>query len=143
VAVVAIAALCLGCAGDANTTPIQAEGDAATTSPNDSAGPEQAVIVHLVLSGEGFGTPADRDRVYELEDDLIAAVEAAGVGEYDGNEFGEGEAALYAYGPDADALFAVMEPVITAFGPGAGSFAIKRYGDAGNPAAEESQVPLG
>ncbi|MFE6361655.1 hypothetical protein ACFVP3_16900 [Streptomyces sp. NPDC057806] len=34
------------------------------------------------------------------------------VGEVDGNEFGEGEAVVYAYGPDADALFKVMEPTL-------------------------------
>lgn len=36
----------------------------------------------------------------------------AGVGEVDGNEFGEGEAGLYAYGKGAEALFTVMEPTL-------------------------------
>ncbi|WP_406159019.1 hypothetical protein [Streptomyces canus] len=36
---------------------------------------------------------------------MAAAVEEAGVGEVDGNEFGGGEVVLYAYGPDAQALF--------------------------------------
>ncbi|MER5918367.1 hypothetical protein ABT124_51215 [Streptomyces sp. NPDC001982] len=43
---------------------------------------------------------------------MAAAVEAAGVGEVDGNEFGGGEAVLYAYGADAEALFKVMEPIL-------------------------------
>jgi len=43
---------------------------------------------------------------------MESAVEKAGVGEVDGNEFGGGEAVLYAYGPDADALFKVMEPML-------------------------------
>ncbi|MGW1004461.1 hypothetical protein [Streptomyces sp. NPDC002520] len=30
----------------------------------------------------------------------------------DGNEFGGGEAVLYAYGTDANALFKVMEPTL-------------------------------
>lgn len=43
---------------------------------------------------------------------MAAAVEEAGVGEVDGNEFGGGEAVLYAYGPEADALFKVMESTL-------------------------------
>ncbi|WP_251022558.1 hypothetical protein [Streptomyces sp. ISL-10] len=46
---------------------------------------------------------------------------AAGIGEVDGNEFGAGEAVLFAYGRDADALYGVMEPGPRAlpFRPGA------------------------
>lgn len=43
---------------------------------------------------------------------MTAAVEAAGVGEVDGNGFGRGEAVLYAYGADSEALFKVMEPTL-------------------------------
>ncbi|MGX1492603.1 hypothetical protein [Streptomyces tendae] len=43
---------------------------------------------------------------------MAAAVKRAGVGEVDGNEFGGGEAVLYAYGADAEALFKVMEPTL-------------------------------
>lgn len=41
-----------------------------------------------------------------------AAVKAAGVGEVDGNEFGGGEVVIFAYGPDAVALYRVMEPSV-------------------------------
>ncbi|MGW8953893.1 hypothetical protein [Streptomyces sp. NPDC055709] len=41
---------------------------------------------------------------------LVKVIEQAGYGEFDGNEFGGGEAVLYAFGPAADALFAVTEP---------------------------------
>ncbi|MEU9781158.1 hypothetical protein AB0H92_09335 [Streptomyces phaeochromogenes] len=43
---------------------------------------------------------------------MTVAVEEAGVGEVDGNEFGGGEAVVYAYGQDAEALFKVMEPTL-------------------------------
>jgi len=34
------------------------------------------------------------------------------VGEFDGNEFGEGECVWYMYGPDADALYRAVEGII-------------------------------
>jgi hypothetical protein len=68
------------------------------------AGEEQSVIVDLRLMGGDFGSDAERQKVFELEDKLIAAIDAQDIGEYDGNEFGEGGVTLYAYGPDADAL---------------------------------------
>ncbi|WP_406354482.1 hypothetical protein OH738_23200 [Streptomyces hirsutus] len=43
---------------------------------------------------------------------MAAATEAADVGEVDGNEFGGGEAVVYAYGPDTEALLKVMEPTL-------------------------------
>jgi hypothetical protein len=103
---------------------------------------EQAVIVDLRLTGGDFGSDAERQKVFELEDKLIAAIEAQGVGEYDGNEFGEGGVTLYAYGPDADALFAAMETPLRDFAANLGSSATLRYGSADNPAAKERVVPL-
>lgn len=57
-----------------------------------------------------FGDRAQRETVFNTQQRLRAAVGQAGVGEVDGNEFGGGRVAIYAYGQDADALFAVMEP---------------------------------
>ncbi|UXY37824.1 hypothetical protein [Streptomyces albidocamelliae] len=78
----------------------------------DNGDEEHAVIAHFRLAADGFGDADQRERVYEAEEVMAAAVEEAGVGEVDGNEFGGGEAVLYAYGPDADALFKVMEPTL-------------------------------
>ncbi|MFA3840401.1 hypothetical protein [Streptomyces aureus] len=74
--------------------------------------PEQAVIAHYRLSDDEYGSPAEREAIYDAERLMTTAVEAAGVGEVDGNEFGGGEAVLYAYGADAEALFKVMEPTL-------------------------------
>ncbi|MCL8013446.1 hypothetical protein [Streptomyces sp. AS02] len=71
-----------------------------------------AVIAHFWLASGGFGEADQRELVYGAEQAMAAAVEAADVGEVDGNEFGGGEAVVYAYGPDADALFKVMEPTL-------------------------------
>ncbi|MEU1171864.1 hypothetical protein [Streptomyces microflavus] len=72
--------------------------------------PEQAVIAHNRLSDDQYGSPAEREAIYNAERVMTAAVKAAGVGEVDGNEFGGAEAVLYAYGADAEALFGIMEP---------------------------------
>ncbi|MFC9462814.1 hypothetical protein [Streptomyces sp. NPDC056983] len=74
--------------------------------------PEQAVIAYYRLSDDQYGSPAEREAVYDAERAMTTAVEEAGVGEVDGNEFGGGEAVLYAYGADAEALFKVMEPTL-------------------------------
>jgi hypothetical protein len=84
--------------------------DALFDLPGDEE--EHAVIAHFRLSDDRFGSPADRQVIYAAERTLTAAVEEAGVGEVDGDEFGGGEVVVYAYGADADALFAVMEPTL-------------------------------
>ncbi|MDX2530472.1 hypothetical protein [Streptomyces europaeiscabiei] len=78
----------------------------------ESGDEEHAVIAHFRFASGGFGEAYQRELVYEAEQVMAAAVEAADVGEVDGNEFGGGEAVVYAYGPDADALFKVMEPTL-------------------------------
>lgn len=100
------------------------------------ATPEHAVIVHL--------RSANVDGVFALEDSLETAIAKAGVGEYDGNEIAVdgSEAILYAYGPDADALWNVIRPIVESTDPPVGSYVIKRYGEASDPAAREVRVEL-
>ena len=95
---------------------------------------QQAVIATFISDEEW--------NVYDIEDQLIEAVETAGVGEFDGNLMGPGEVVLYAYGPDADALFAVMEPILRSV-PAREAYAIKRYGEPGDPEMLEVRVELG
>ena len=40
------------------------------------------------------------------------AVEQAGVGEYDGDEYGGGECILFFCGPDEEALLGVLRPIL-------------------------------
>ena len=98
--------------------------------------PEHAVIVYL--QDVGF------DEMLAIEEPLEAAIDDANVGEYDGNEVAVdgSEAILYAYGPDADALWDVMKPVIVEASPKPGSYAIKRYGEAGDTSAREIRIEL-
>ena len=102
---------------------------------------EHAVIAHFSLSDDAFGRQEEREAFFALEDELIAAIEAAGVGEYDGNEFGSGEAVLYAYGPDADTLFAAMEAQLRSF-DARPAFCVLRYGPASDATVREQRVEL-
>jgi hypothetical protein len=109
--------------------------------PPDSPDDEQAVITHLPLSGDEFGTEDERAAVHALEDRIIAAIQPIG-GDHDGDEFGNGEAILYTYGPDATALFNAMRPCFEGFPLQSGAYAIKRYGSASDPDSVEERVDL-
>lgn len=102
---------------------------------------EHAVIAHFKVSGDEFGVGHEREAIFALEEALIQAIDEAGVGEFDGNEFGGGEAVLYAYGPNADSLFAAMEPHLRAF-EARPAWCILRFGDAADPNAEEQRIDL-
>ena len=62
-----------------------------------------------------------------------AVVARAGVGEFDGDEFGDGEAVLYLYGPDHELLWQVVEPEVRACSLRA-AFALVRPGGPDVPA---------
>lgn len=101
---------------------------------------DHAVIAHLRLSDRSFGSETERAALYLLEDRLAAAIERASAGEFDGNEFGGGECTLYMYGPDADALYNAIVPVLQMNPLARGGYAVKRYGDARDPNAREVRV---
>ena len=74
-------------------------------------------------------TASDLAPVFELEDALTEAIEAADAGEFDGNDVGQGECILYMYGPDADALFHAIQPTLAEHREFvAGGQAFLRYG---------------
>jgi hypothetical protein len=102
---------------------------------------EHAVTVHFRLSGDRFGTEAERDAVRQLQERLRTVIDDADAGEFDGNEFGGGGVTLWAYGPDADRLYAVMEPHLSAFTARPAS-ATLRYGPADDPSARKRQIEL-
>ena len=73
---------------------------------------EHAVIVYFEYAADSL------EPLYDLEEQLEAAIAAAGVGEFDGNEIAVdlSDGSLYMYGPDADALFAVARPLLVGAG---------------------------
>lgn len=89
---------------------------------------DHAVLVHLPYAGK------DLSPLFAIEDELMLAIQTMPeVGELDGNDVGQGEATLYLYGPDADRLFAAIEPVLRGGSFPPGSVAVKRYGPPGSP----------
>src|SRR5262245_18950249 len=108
----------------------------------DPAPCDHAVIVHLKLSGDEFGAADERDSIHGLCSELERCVTEAGLGEFDGDEFGGRECTLYMYGRDADRLFAAVEHTLRASTHAKGGFVIKRYGKAGDPSAREVRVEL-
>ena len=69
---------------------------------------EHAVIAEFDYTADSL------DALLDVEDHIEAALTAAGVGEFDGNEIAVdlSEGSLYMYGPDAEALFAVVRPIL-------------------------------
>ncbi|MET9518257.1 hypothetical protein [Streptomyces sp. NPDC002994] len=102
---------------------------------------EHAVLARYRLADDGLGEPSQREVVRQAQSLLTEAIEQADVGEFDGNEYGGGEVALYAYGPDADALFAVMAPILNDL-PFRPAHVVLRYGSVDDPSAAEHRVDL-
>ena len=94
---------------------------------------QQAVIVTLKLSDDEWGTEQDHENYEVLDERLMEVIDESGVGEYDGMGRGMGVFEIYAYGPNADALFEVMAPLLRSAQVREGSFAVKRYGDIDAP----------
>ncbi len=90
---------------------------------------EHRVIGYLNLSNDTFGTEEERESIYGLSRRLEEQINAQGVGEFDGHEFGEGHCTLFMYGPDADALYSAIEPILRESTLIAGGHITKRYGD--------------
>ncbi|MCT2587912.1 hypothetical protein [Actinophytocola gossypii] len=102
---------------------------------------ENAVIVHFKLSDDDFGSGYERDEVRALGRKIENALRAAGIGELDGDEFGGGEAALFLYGPDANALYESISTLLrnNTIRP---DYVILRYGEADDPVAKERRIYL-
>ena len=96
-------------------------GPASGESPKE---PEHAVIIHFM-----YGS-TDLQSIFALEEKLEEAINSANAGEYDGNEVavsGE-DGYLYMYGPDADRLYEVVQPVLASAEFMNGAKATLRYG---------------
>jgi hypothetical protein len=98
-------------------------------------------MLHLPLSGEGFGTVEDRESIYDLEDRIIEAVAGVG-GEHDGHDFGQSESVLFTYGPDANALLDAIRGCLVDFQMPPGVYVIKRFGGVDDPDALEERIDL-
>jgi hypothetical protein len=109
------------------------------SSDNGNSSSNEAVSVHLL-------SVMTSDDALALEKRLDAKIAQEAVGEYDETRWYStddgGEAQLLAYGPDADALWDAMKPIIEDSDPKPGSYVIKTYGDATKPSARQVRVNL-
>ena len=64
-----------------------------------SAGEEQALIATIKLRSGDMGSPDERARIVTLENQLSDAIKNSAVGEFDGDEYGNGVCTIYMYGP--------------------------------------------
>lgn len=69
---------------------------------------------HCVIIRFDYGS-TDLGPLQAVEKDVKQAVAQAAAGEYDGNEIARNgkDGLFYMYGPDADALFAAVRPVLS------------------------------
>jgi hypothetical protein len=114
--------------------------------PEVAVAAEQSVIVVFYKFGEKFWTDESRplDPLFDLEDQLLAALEGKNVGELDGHEIAVdgSDGFLFLYGPDADALYAVIEPVLRASQVTQGGNATLRYGSHGEHNVLEKYIEI-
>jgi hypothetical protein len=89
----------------------------------------EAVLVHFEIS-EPF------DEFWVLNERLFEELDNSDAGEFDGNEIGQGEATLFAYGPDAHRLFEVMEPILKRYSICRDARVVLQKGDDGAPKSE-------
>jgi len=96
---------------------------------------------HAVIIAFRYGS-TNLDRLFELEDQLVQAISEAGVGEYDGNEIAVdgSDGTLFMYGPDADRLLQVVEPIVRACSFMKGAHVRRRYGGPGSDDEIESTI---
>jgi hypothetical protein len=77
--------------------------------------PEQEVVITIKLSDAMFGSDEERGVIRNLTNQLTDAISDSEAGYLDGDSYGNGEAEIFAYGPDAKWLFTIMEPHLRAF----------------------------
>jgi len=82
---------------------------------------ERDLLIVLPLSNRQMGTNDERAEIAMLADNLEQAVLDAGIGEYDGDEYGGGECILFFCGPDEMELIGFLRPLLqrTRFARGA------------------------
>jgi hypothetical protein len=87
------------------------------------------VTVWLRLHDPTFETMREQQRLFALENRIMRALDEAGAGEHDTNSLERGYLALRLVGADAEAILAVVEPLL-ADAPD-GSYLAVRRGPAG------------
>jgi hypothetical protein len=112
----------------------------AAALPIRADAPAQEVRIHLRLSGRPYGTTGERERLRDLENDVMAKLAETRAGTWTKDAWPPGECVVYLSGGDARAVWTAVEPVVRGYAPRPGSYAVLR---AGGPGAREERVELG
>jgi len=67
--------------------------------------PTGSLQIVFSQKGNGYGTHAEREAIHRLTDRFDTLLAASGSGEFDGDEFGEGECTLFMYGVNPEAMY--------------------------------------
>ncbi|QDL91471.1 hypothetical protein FDP22_06545 [Paroceanicella profunda] len=103
---------------------------------------DDCVKIIVPLKGGPMGSPDEIAALMAVGDRLGVFLEGDGSGEFDGDEYGEGTFVIYLYGPDADRLFAAVEPMLRAEPLVQGCRAVKCHGDPAHPEGREIVLPF-
>jgi hypothetical protein len=110
----------------------------------DSA--KHEVTIEFYGFGEKFWADGRRplDALFALQEELLAALEGKGLGELDSNEIAldGSDGSIYFLCPDADALFAAIEPVLKSSPVTQGGNATLRYGSYDEPNVMEKYIEI-
>lgn len=86
-------------------------------------------MVWLRLLDAEFANQSEQMRVFALEDRLMRAVDATGVGSFDTNDLVRGSFGMHFLGQDADTMLTVIRPLLVDVTPG--SYLAVRRGPSG------------
>jgi hypothetical protein len=111
----------------------EAEWRTAHDATFDATADRHRVTVWLRLVDPTFENEREQQRLFGLENVLMRALDASRTGEHDTNSLEAGYLAIRLVGDDADAIVAVVHPLLTDAPPG--SYLAVRRGPAGS--AEE------
>jgi hypothetical protein len=101
---------------------------------------EHSIVIRVSPPPGPSGTATDMASIAVLEEELIAAITQGRAGEFDGSEFIENDVYFYAYGPNADQLFAAIRPILLDFP--AHCHVVLRYGSYHDSQARTTVVQL-
>lgn len=110
----------------------------ATEATFDAHAERHRVSVWLRLVDPSFENEREQQRVFAIEDRVMRALDRAGAGEHDTNSLETGFFAMRLIGEDADAIVAIIAPLLDA--APAGSYLAVRRGPAGSP---EDRIEVG
>lgn len=98
---------------------------------------DQALIVRIPQAEE-LGEEGALEKIIEFEEEAVKILPPkSGV---DGHEFGDNEALIYIYGPDADKLYKTTESLLSRYFAGQGADITLQYGLPQNQSTREKKI---